>query len=89
MSPPAADVDLAVRPAEAPTKVRAKHQSGSRLDGPLKYSGSLDEYEHATVTPVIGEEFPNLQITDILSDDNKIRDLAILGIFVTLQCNTS
>lgn len=79
MAPPAADVDLAIRPAEVPTKVLANNQSGSRLNGPLKYSGSLEGYEHATVTPVIGEEFPRLQISDILSDDNKIRDLAILG----------
>ncbi|KAF2638925.1 alpha-ketoglutarate-dependent sulfonate dioxygenase [Massarina eburnea CBS 473.64] len=80
MAPPAADVDLAVRPVEidAPLKVRSKTDSGSRLSAPLKYTGSLDQYEHFDVTPVIGEEFPKLQLTDILSDDNKLRDLAIL-----------
>ena len=82
MAPPAADVDLAIRPAEVPTKVPTKHQSGSRLSGPLKSSGSLEEYEHVTVTPVIGEEFTKLQLSEILSDDNKIRDLAILGTFL-------
>ncbi|KAH7073182.1 hypothetical protein FB567DRAFT_572922 [Paraphoma chrysanthemicola] len=54
-------------------------KSGTRLSAPLKYSGSLDEYDHIAVTPVIGEEFTKLQISEILEDDNKIRDLAILG----------
>jgi hypothetical protein len=79
MAPPAADVDLAIRPAEVPLKVRSKAESGTRLSQPLKYSGSLDQYKHFDITPVIGEEFPELQLSEILSDDNKIRDLAILG----------
>ncbi|GAD94720.1 hypothetical protein AN2198.2 [Paecilomyces variotii No. 5] len=45
---------------------------------PLKYAGSLDEYQHFNVTPVIGAEFPEVQLTDILNDDKKIKDLAIL-----------
>ncbi|KAL4889706.1 hypothetical protein BDV59DRAFT_210132 [Aspergillus ambiguus] len=45
--------------------------------GPLKYSGSLDEYKSFDVTPVIGREFTDLQLTDILNDDRKIQDLAI------------
>lgn len=48
---------------------------------PLKYSGSLDEYQHFNVTPVIGAEFPEVQLTDILNDDRKIKDLAVLGKF--------
>lgn len=79
MAPPAADADLAVRPAEVHVKPRTKEHSGSRLSQPLKSSGSLDRYKHFDVTPVIGEEFPELQLSVILSDDNKIKDLAILG----------
>ncbi|QKX60379.1 uncharacterized protein TRUGW13939_07524 [Talaromyces rugulosus] len=45
---------------------------------PLKYSGSLNEYQSLDVTPVIGREFPTLELTDILDDDRKLRDLAIL-----------
>lgn len=48
---------------------------------PIPYTGSLDEYESFNVTNVIGKEFPNLQISDILHDDAKIRDLAVLGEF--------
>ena len=50
MAPPAADVDLAIRPTEVqpsshPLKVRSKAESGSRLTQPLKYSGTLEEYK--------------------------------------------
>lgn len=79
MAPPAADTDLAVRPVDVSSTKLSKGESGSRLSTPLKSSGSLDQYEHHQATPVIGEEFPALQLTDILSDDNKLRDLAILG----------
>lgn len=62
--------------------IKAKVQNTS-LSGlirePLKHSGSLDESRSFEVTPVIGTEFPELQLTDILDDNNKIRDLAITG----------
>lgn len=85
MAPPAADVELDL-PSAAPvstpaTKLVSKTGSGSRLTSPLKYSGSLDSYEHFDVTNVIGREFPTLQISEILNDDTKIRDLAILSAF--------
>ena len=46
---------------------------------PLSDSGSLDKYRHFEVTPVIGTEFPDVQLSDLLQDDTKIRDLAITG----------
>lgn len=50
---------------------------GELLVKPLKYTGSLDDLSYFDVTPVIGREFPEVQLTDILKDDNKIRDLGI------------
>jgi hypothetical protein len=47
---------------------------------PLKYSGSLDKYEHFDVTPTIGREYPNLSLTELLDSpesETLIRDLAI------------
>jgi alpha-ketoglutarate-dependent taurine dioxygenase len=79
MAPPAADVDL--HPATEITPVPVtKGQGGStnRLSGPLTYTGSLDTYRHFDVTAVIGREFPDLQLSSILDDDAKIRDLAVL-----------
>ncbi|KAI1069324.1 hypothetical protein LB507_008790 [Fusarium sp. FIESC RH6] len=53
-------------------------QSRPRLDGPLTYTGSLDNYSQFDVTPVIGREFNGLQIRDLLKwDDIHIRDLAV------------
>lgn len=82
MAPPAADVDIqpAIAVDSVPVKALPGQGSASRLSGPLTYSGSLDQYEQFDTTAVIGREFPNLQLTDILHDDTKIRDLAILGV---------
>ncbi|OAA61706.1 alpha-ketoglutarate-dependent sulfonate dioxygenase [Niveomyces insectorum RCEF 264] len=75
MAPPAADVDLDLpKVSTVPTKAL----SGSKLAEPLKLSNSLDAYEQFDVTNVIGREFPTLQLSQILHDDQKIRDLAIL-----------
>ncbi|KAK4649735.1 uncharacterized protein QC761_0024410 [Podospora bellae-mahoneyi] len=49
----------------------------SQLTKRLTYSGSLDQYPHDDPTPVIGREFPTLQIRDLLqADDQLFRDLA-------------
>lgn len=56
-----------------------KQSQSSYIREPLKYSGSLDEFTHFDVTPVIGREFSDVQLTDILHDDQKLRDLAITG----------
>ncbi|KAI5467199.1 hypothetical protein BGZ63DRAFT_430630 [Mariannaea sp. PMI_226] len=82
MSPPAADVDVqtpapAVQPA-IKTIEDVRGDYANRLKGPLKYGGSLDSYDHFDVTASIGREFPNLQLSEILTDDNKLKDLAIL-----------
>lgn len=47
---------------------------------PLKLSGALDKYEHFDVTPIIGREFPNTSLVELLrapNSDELIRDLAI------------
>lgn len=53
--------------------------TANTLPGPLNYFGTLDSYRHFDTTSVIGREFPDLQLSDILHDDFKIRDLAVLG----------
>ncbi|PCH38855.1 taurine catabolism dioxygenase [Wolfiporia cocos MD-104 SS10] len=48
---------------------------------PLKPTGALDKYEHVDLTPVIGREYPNVQLTDLLNAENAdelIRELAII-----------
>jgi alpha-ketoglutarate-dependent taurine dioxygenase len=73
MAPPAADIDLITEDGYGTAK-----SNGTKLREPLKSSGSLDQYEQFDITAVIGREFPKLQLTEILNDDTKLRDLAIL-----------
>jgi hypothetical protein len=47
---------------------------------PLKLSGALDAFKSFDVTPVIGREFPTVNLVDWLNapnSDELIRDLAI------------
>lgn len=57
-------------------------RSRTRCTSPLVYSGSLDSYDHRDLTPVIGREYDNLQVADLLkaSDSGRlIKDLAVTG----------
>jgi len=48
---------------------------------PLVPTGILDQYEHVDLTPVIGREYPNVQLTELLNaknSDELIRELAII-----------
>ncbi len=75
MAPPSAD--FAVQ-EESSLRLKQKFVNNS-VRPPLKYSGALDQYESFDVTAVIGREFPTAQLSDILKDDAKVRDLAIIG----------
>lgn len=49
-----------------------------RLAKPLTYSGSLEKYQYNDLTPVIGREFLDIQVADLLKgDDQVIQDLAL------------
>ena len=80
MAPPSAEVDNVSSQDILPIhEKRVEKSTTSQYPAPLKYSGSLDSFEHFDVTGVIGREFPKLQLSQILDDDIKIRDLAITG----------
>ncbi|KAI9874099.1 MAG: hypothetical protein M1823_007764, partial [Watsoniomyces obsoletus] len=52
----------------------------TRLTKPLTYTGSLDNYQYQDCTPVIGREYSNLQVRDILAMPDReafIKDLAV------------
>jgi hypothetical protein len=95
MAPPSADVDthtesqsIPVQPSspkartipEIKRSIAGLTQSAS-FPTPFEYSGALDHYESFDVTNVIGREYPKVQLTEILKDDAKIRDLAITGMW--------
>lgn len=55
-------------------------QARPRLHKPLRYAGTLDNFTHQDVTPVIGREYEGLQVRDLLKwGDDMIRDLAVTG----------
>ncbi|PYI34340.1 taurine catabolism dioxygenase TauD, TfdA family protein [Aspergillus indologenus CBS 114.80] len=46
---------------------------------PMRVSGALNEYTYTEVAPALGRDYPDLQLSSILNDDAKIRDLAIVA----------
>ncbi|KAH8807968.1 alpha-ketoglutarate-dependent sulfonate dioxygenase [Xylogone sp. PMI_703] len=81
MAPPSADVDTlsaTVTDLKLDYSIKKPITTTRLIREPLKYSGTLDQYESFDVTNVIGREYPKLQLSEILNDDAKIRDLAIL-----------
>jgi hypothetical protein len=82
MAVPAAEVDTVSSHNVVPTREKGTVKTITELfPTPLEYSGSLNAFEHFDVTAVIGREFPKLQLSQIVDDDAKIRDLAITGGF--------
>ncbi|KAJ3035554.1 hypothetical protein HDV00_003651 [Rhizophlyctis rosea] len=78
--PPHVTTESVVEPVQQLTdNIKASLNIGSTPNAtkPLKASGNLDKYEHFDVTPVIGREYPSVQISQILDNDELIRDLAI------------
>ncbi|CCF40554.1 TfdA family Taurine catabolism dioxygenase TauD [Colletotrichum higginsianum] len=64
---------LSAQEEELP-EVRTGHKE------PLKKSGVLDQFEHFDVTPIIGREYPTVDLKELLrapNSDDLIRDLAI------------
>ena len=57
----------------------------SQYPQPLSPSGALDQFKHEEITPVIGREFPTLNLVDDVinakNSDELIRDLAITSEF--------
>jgi hypothetical protein len=45
----------------------------------MRVSGALNGIQYQDVTPLLGRDYPNLQLSSIVSDDAKVRDLAITG----------
>jgi hypothetical protein len=76
MAPPSADFVVQ-------DETTHRFTNGNSVQGlvraPLKYSGTLDQYQSFDVTAVIGREFPTAQLSEIIKDDAKVRDLAITG----------
>jgi hypothetical protein len=64
---------------DTPNNIVGGHEDArSQLLHPLSYTGHLDAFTHLDLTPVIGREYSNLQVSDLLNGgDAMIRDLAV------------
>lgn len=69
----------AIAPAGITAAIRGGNSKAqTRCQKPLINSGSLDKFNHADLTPVIGREFTGVQVVDFLGADQQlIDDLAI------------
>ncbi|KAK0911938.1 hypothetical protein LTR91_010059 [Friedmanniomyces endolithicus] len=60
---------------------------------PLRPSGALDRFKHEDTTPVIGREYPSVNIVDDLLDaenaDELVRDLAINSRHIGCACSVN
>ncbi|PWN49139.1 taurine catabolism dioxygenase [Violaceomyces palustris] len=65
----------------APGKLASLKGDSKLIREPLRLTGILDKYENFDVTPVIGREYPTIQIRDLLKDeksDELLRELATI-----------
>lgn len=70
---PVSEESLAVQEEQLP-ELRTNHKE------PLKLNGALDQFEHFDVTPVIGREYVDVNLAELLrapNSDELLRDLAI------------
>ncbi len=82
LPPPATrpEMPVAVKDQSSEPTKAAAHRA------PLRSTGSLDNYSSFDVTPFIGTEFRELSkdnkeillLSDVLKDEQKLRDLAVL-----------
>ena len=72
--PAETDVEVPTQDEEARPERLIRHRE------PLKLSGALDQFEHFDVTPIIGREYVNANLAELLrapNSDDLVRDLAI------------
>jgi hypothetical protein len=64
-----------------PSKEGVSTKTGASYPKPLKVSGALDKFTHIEATPIIGREYPTVNIVDDIFNaenaDELLRDLAI------------
>lgn len=68
------------------TLIGGNAEARTRCLKPMVNSGSLDKYKHFDVTPVIGREYADLQVTELLKGDAQlIKDLAVTGMLIDMR----
>ena len=68
--------------------LKLKASFSSSFKEPLKSTGSLDKYTSIDITPVIGTEYPDVNLVELINAPNAdelLRDLAIKSMFPVLS----
>lgn len=55
----------------------------------VKSTGALDAYEHFDVTPVIGREYTNINLVELLqapNSDELLKELALTSMSCNIKC---
>ena len=76
---------------DVPAKLWGSNTTNNKPYIPLQSTGSLKEYEKFDLTPIVGTQFSDINLSEILRSpdaDMKIKDLAIMSQLPFL-CHTS
>lgn len=52
---------------------------------PHRKSGALDNFKYIEISPALGREYPGLQLSSIIDDEEIVRDLAITGMMAVVS----
>jgi hypothetical protein len=73
----------ATEPAQVTTSIYSGKAAAAKPW--VESSGALDQYEHIEVTPVIGREYPHVNLVSLLKAPNSedfLRELALISKFI-------
>lgn len=72
--------------------IHTKAVATSNTTAPIKASGALDQFKSIELTPVIGREYPTVNLVELLNapnSDDLLRDLAITSMPSPRSCTCS
>ena len=75
------NIEIEVEPTGKAINIRGGNaQAQTRCVKPMVNSGSLNRFTHHDLTPIIGRQFLDLQVKELLkADEQLIKDFAITG----------
>jgi hypothetical protein len=84
MAPSAAEVEA--QTTDIPVHPGKQAASATRTKPWIKATGVLDQHEHIELTPIIGREYPHVNLVSLLQAPNSeelLRELSLISMFYT------
>jgi len=75
---------MAPVPVDYSVKTQASGANSQLMKNPLEPSGALDHFEYFDSTPVIGREYPTLNVVELMESpdaDELLKELAYISMF--------